>query len=763
MKAKFKRPLKDGVEFNSYFSFPDHKEDFPTMQADYFQIVDLMKDLILKTQSQTAKIAKRLNGESLGEICENIYDFIYNHVQYKEDEKGWEVLHTPDRIWFKRFTGVDCDDYTILASSILLNLGISHALRMVAYDNDYQHIYVVVPKFKHSNLDHRSDYYAIDPVVDEFNQEPKYADHPPKHDEIMIPVRVLSGVEQTTEFIPDMNQDIEDMLVGISGVSSNSSFIQAKSSVNLLDEEPDFTDELLLSGLGSNSQDLSPDQVMDGLWDGVKIHLIKTRNTLLSKPVFKQLESGLIQEINHALDNWIDPVQRAKTILLLAEKEEKLEREANQTEGLGFLKKFRKRIWRGIKKTVKRVGKGIKKVSRKIGKSVKRAWTGIKKTAKKVGKAVWTGVKKVGKFLMRFNPVTALARGGVLLAIGGNAFKMAEKLGLAFLSPSEARKHNVDEGAYKKSIEAYKKTYNLFVNIMQGKRSKLDKAIRKGFRKKFKGEISRKMSFDAIKGGGVTMRKSVATSKSKRVNRTVKRSTRRLPSKFPQRRPTGSLFRKRYSLRGIEEEEILTQEELEQEIENEVNRLVTSEGEGLQGLGEPATATTGAAASGFIAKILAFLKSFGGKIFKAAKKIFKKKPLTEEEMKMTPKERRQKRREERKAKREQKKNGKTDIRQKANELINKGENIFHKGQEIYSEGRKIYHDGKNLVNNAKNMIDTSASGGSGSHSSAAQAQLTYESGSKQASSNGMMIVGLALFGGILLSKSKGKDEPEDKK
>jgi len=166
MRANRPRRLKSGKEYDKLFPKPSFQQRTIRDKIDAVETVKDIEKIVLHTLGQTKHIAKVLKGKTVAETCENIWYFIYEHIQYARDTPGYEELHSPARIWAKRKHGVDCDDYTILISSILMNLGITHRLRMTKYRRDWQHIYVVVP-----HKSHPDGYFTIDPVVDEFDYE----------------------------------------------------------------------------------------------------------------------------------------------------------------------------------------------------------------------------------------------------------------------------------------------------------------------------------------------------------------------------------------------------------------------------------------------------------------------------------------------------------------------------------------------------------------------------------------------------------------
>lgn len=202
MIADRERILKSGNEFNHLIPSPTSKEPFFTWAGDTYATIRYMRQTVNDTLPQTEKLSKKLKGSSLRQTCKNIFDFLYNHIQYEQDKPGIEQLRSPARSWADRRRGIDCDCYSIFASSILTNLGIPHAFRKTKYDRNpkFQHIYVIVPKDE-KRIKGRDSYYVIDPVLNGFDKEKKYSQ---KHDEIMtMPIQSLNGVNsQATSFSP---------------------------------------------------------------------------------------------------------------------------------------------------------------------------------------------------------------------------------------------------------------------------------------------------------------------------------------------------------------------------------------------------------------------------------------------------------------------------------------------------------------------------------------------------------------------------------
>ena len=148
ISTALKRQLRSGKEYDKLM--PAVKcESTPLGEGDTFFTVDQMRAWIETFRWQTAKLAIQLEGQTLQETIDNIYRFLYDHVQYQADG-ALQQLRSPACTWASRKTGTDCKSFSVFASSILSNLGIKHFIRQVRqpyfYPEEFTHVYVVVPK-----------------------------------------------------------------------------------------------------------------------------------------------------------------------------------------------------------------------------------------------------------------------------------------------------------------------------------------------------------------------------------------------------------------------------------------------------------------------------------------------------------------------------------------------------------------------------------------------------------------------------------------
>lgn len=321
------RRIRDGKQYDRYFPKPDEHDRIIIKDGEVSDTVELMEKVVHKYLTDTARIAPVLRRNTLEETCKSIYDFVYNHIQYKLDKRGLEQLRRPARSWAERRTGVDCDCMSIFISSILTNLKIPHSFRITRYSADHwQHVYVIVP-------DNRGGYINIDAVVSPYGYEKPFTD---KMDYTMslngINVAVLSG----------LNSDLDTVVMG-AGLSG--------------------------SDLGATTakQDL----------DSIYRHLVATRKSIAENP--KMVSSiddpqALIKMLDYAIQYFYTD-KRDEALAVLEKNEEQLNFR-NGFSGLGddvfdhdeyaLNGPGKKGFFKGIKNAVKKVGKGLKEVGKAV-------------------------------------------------------------------------------------------------------------------------------------------------------------------------------------------------------------------------------------------------------------------------------------------------------------------------------------------------------------------------------------------------------------
>ncbi len=169
MEATRKRNIKNGREYDPMFPEAEGNNSTIRSNANVYHTVAFIPKVVQETLHQTKQLSQQLNRNNIYETCKNIWQFVYEHINYKKDQPGYEQIRSPSRAWHDRFSGVDCDCYSVFISSILSNLGIPHVLRITKYSHDYfQHIYPIVP-FNNGQI-------TIDCVTDRFNYEVPFSE-----------------------------------------------------------------------------------------------------------------------------------------------------------------------------------------------------------------------------------------------------------------------------------------------------------------------------------------------------------------------------------------------------------------------------------------------------------------------------------------------------------------------------------------------------------------------------------------------------------
>lgn len=162
------RQLQSGDRF-------DHLLPRSTCQSSYIgegytdYSIDQMQNIVNQYAHQTEKLSKVLQKSNLNATSEAIHDFLYNHFQYKADDTD-QLLRSPACSWYTRKEGIDCKSYSIFASCLLMNMGITHYIRKIKQPgyapNDYTHVYVIVP-IDQPNGNLEKGYYVIDGTLKE--------------------------------------------------------------------------------------------------------------------------------------------------------------------------------------------------------------------------------------------------------------------------------------------------------------------------------------------------------------------------------------------------------------------------------------------------------------------------------------------------------------------------------------------------------------------------------------------------------------------
>lgn len=435
------RACRDGKAFEGMLPVPAWSETTVIRNGSVQDTVSEMKKIIENYSWQTEKIAPQLRGKDLYDTCQNIWNFLFSHIKYREDEEGQEQLRTPARSFAQRRTrGIDCDDFSIFCGCILRNLHIPFYIRIARYaGKDYfQHVYPVVPLTN-------KEYITIDAVLDKYDAEKPTVEH---KDFLVMENEDLNGVD-----ISVLGGIEDDTLNELSGILSGADFREVNE----------------MEGLGripSRAQELS----------AIRNHLMRTRRIIQRRPDFirhTEHPQEFLGMVDYALKYW-DTDKRDEALGILAGEEDRI----NTIEGMGAFPEGHEdvELFYGLNDAGQYDVLGKAKRERKFFSKVRNA-------VKKAG----AGLKKLAKGLIRFNPLTVTIRAAVLLALKVNLFKVSSKLKWGYLTEEEARSKGFDMDEWAKVKEQLAKAEKLFVKTLQGKAENFKRAIINGRAGKLSG------------------------------------------------------------------------------------------------------------------------------------------------------------------------------------------------------------------------------------------------------------------------------------
>lgn len=468
------RARKDGKVFEPLIPQPEWSEVILRRNGSVTDTANDMREVIKKYAWQTEKLAPYLRGNTKDQTCKKVWEFLFDHFKYMEDDKGKEQLRTPARSFAERRSrGIDCDDFTIFAGTILHNLNIPFNIRIARYPEvgHFQHVYNTIPQGSDS-------YLVIDGVLDRYDRE-----KPPEEtkDFLVMSKDNLNGID-----ISVLGNTDDDLANEISGILSGI----------------DFEEVNTMEGLGNPVGE-------EELLGAIRKHLMRTRNIIARRPQIiadVQHPETFMGMLDYALKYW-DTDKRDEALGYLESEENRM----NELQGLGgYLESYEdvdlmygltsdgkydllgkakapkkffakvKQATQAVKKATQAVKQTVQKTTQNVKQNVKQATKNVAQKTQQVTKKAVQAVKKATKAIVRYSPITAGIRGAVLLAMKANALQTASKLKWGYLTQSEAQSMGFDMGEWQKVKASLARTENMFVNDLQGKAENLKNAILTG-------------------------------------------------------------------------------------------------------------------------------------------------------------------------------------------------------------------------------------------------------------------------------------------
>lgn len=519
MQAEFQRTLQSGSQYERYFPTAQLERTDPVVvkSGDTFDTIELMAKLARQYQADTSGLAPVLTGKNLRETLENDWNFAYRHFQYKPDASGVEQLRRPLRAWADRRTGIDCDCYAILLSTLLLNQRIGHKLRKTKYQGrpDYQHIYVVVPK-------PGGGHYTLDPVTDAFDKEVPFS---AKFDKSMMPIQVLNGLADTPTastaaplIEPGRYQrfGFAAEFVGVAGEAEQvrqqalatirQASLQGLAATAGTDRLPTAAElAAIADATGQTAEEATADAVAvahasAAFIERCRQHLVNTADQIDALPRKEPILVRLRARIAQLLASWTDEARRGQLFAELgaAEEAELAGTSGANLSGLG-LGNFFTDAWDKVKDVASSVGSAVSQaatwsyntVIKPVGQAIGQAasWTADKvATAAKAAAegiknaAVWVGneATALAKLVVKYNPLSVLIRGGLRIAFRVNLFYMSGRLGHGYFSEAQARAFGLDMDEWGKCKSQLGKVISMWEGL-QGDTSILQESILLGY------------------------------------------------------------------------------------------------------------------------------------------------------------------------------------------------------------------------------------------------------------------------------------------
>lgn len=209
------REIVDGSQYDGFFPKPEGETIIIKKVADIPDTVQLMKKVIAETLEDTRRIARQLRASTVYETCRNVWNFTFQHLQYKRDRPGREEVRRPARAWRDGQKkggagGVDCDCMTVFIGSILRNLKIPFKIRLTGYEtqeteideNNFSHVYpVAVPENRE---------VIMDCVVHQFDYEVPYK----QKKDVNMELHYLNGIDEGDFYPEDASANILGELFG---------------------------------------------------------------------------------------------------------------------------------------------------------------------------------------------------------------------------------------------------------------------------------------------------------------------------------------------------------------------------------------------------------------------------------------------------------------------------------------------------------------------------------------------------------------------
>ena len=159
---------------------PASGSKYPVVDGPLISAIDMIGKITLDYNWQVKGLAAHLKDKDKLQSCYNIWHFCVHNFKYKLDDPNVDEYREPAKSWKDRFTGIDCDCFTIFCNSLLIQMGYKiYKPQMITVHckgfQDYHHIYSALGCFN-NKLGIVEGGIVIDPVM---TRESQFNTHPP--------------------------------------------------------------------------------------------------------------------------------------------------------------------------------------------------------------------------------------------------------------------------------------------------------------------------------------------------------------------------------------------------------------------------------------------------------------------------------------------------------------------------------------------------------------------------------------------------------
>lgn len=512
--ASGQRRIYEGREYYDMFPQPTGTDPIVNQNAEVHDTLNFVALVVSKTLKDTKKVAAALKKSNNLLTSRAVFDFFYKHYAYKLDAYGVEQVRRPARAWRDRKSGIDCDCFATSVSSVLTNQGIDHYLKIIAINGreNFQHIYVVVPKFKDADITKRSNYWVIDPVLNRFDEEaPKIT----KTDYLKmegIPLQYLNGIDAEVAGLGREFDTLETSLNGIDDMEGvgfahfrRAMHAHVKNTRRKIQTTPSAVEAVYepkaLEGLYGEIE--AAFQTSDDGQLVSKLEAIAAREHMALKPQFRNAANAIHVHDDHLYGEIFGSID---------------DQMHDAVSGLG--KSAKRQEKRAAKKAAanKKVKTGP---ATKIKNAVKKAKAVTKAAGKKAGAGTKKVLKKIGKAVVKHNPVSIAARAGFLTAMRINFSLIAEKAYWGYQTKEFALSKGINADYYNRCVELLAKIRKTFIGTLKGDESALKKAITNGraakkialqLKKRGMSGVENLMGLGSVSGLGVVAEATITAS-----------------------------------------------------------------------------------------------------------------------------------------------------------------------------------------------------------------------------------------------------------